>query len=452
MARAMTLVLAASFCGGCYHASSYSPASTQAKWRAMSASTGAGTRAPASTSTSSSTPGLTAEEVYALAVENSGEVIAADAAADVALAEVDEEKQIDNPQLRFTGFNVDDVMASQTAMNIGLRVPIPRPGSVRARAAAARHLAEGERAVSAETKRLLRSDVYKLFAELAKLEAEVTEAKKHTALAAERQAQIGARADMQVATALDVAMAEVTHAEAVHDEARLGDEIFAIEAELSRLAGLRGATDFAIDTSDLSLVDLELDREALIELAMASRPELRTVAAEVAAADAEVHVAKGEAWPWFDWAQIQYRASPNRDPAAFGFGVAINLPVFSWNRGAIKATKAAKRGRELEERARIMAVANEVDAALLRVEQTAARVTHVDRELMPKIDAARREAEAALRSGALDPVDASEIDERAVDAERLRLDALLEHREAVIDLETAVGAPLPGVRGKGGQP
>lgn len=450
MARALTLLVCASLCGGCYHAQNYSPATTQAKWRAIAADRGPGTQRPSPTP--SGTSGLTAEQVYELAVENSAEIATNQADAAVAEAEIGAERQIDNPQLRFTGFNVDDVMASQTQMNIGLRVPIPRPGSVRARVAAARHTAVGERAVAEETKRWLRSDIYKLFAELAKLKAELAEAKKNTTLIGERRTQIAARAQMQVSTALDVALIEVSYSEAVHDEARIADELSAIEGELSRLAGLRGANNFAVESGDLSLIDVALDREALIELAMASRPELRTVAAEVAAADAEVHVAKGEAWPWFDWAQIQYRSSPDRDPAAFGFGVALTLPVFSWNRGAIKATKAAKRGRELEERARIVAVANEVDAALLRVENTAARVTQLETDLIPKVEAARREAEAALAGGALDPLDASEIDERAVEAERLRLDALLEHREAVIDLETAVGVPLTGRHAKKARP
>jgi hypothetical protein len=120
--------------------------------------------------------------------------------------------------------------------------------------------------------------------------------------------------------------------------------------------------------------------------------------------------------------------------------------VFGWNLGEIKATRAYVRQRELEERARVAAVADEVDEAVARVEQTARRVLELERGLLPGIEAAAREADAALAAGALAPGEANQIATRVIAARRVHLVALFDHRDAVLDLEAAIGASLAAPR------
>lgn len=442
MARALMLV-ALSLGAACYHATPYSASSSQAKWRAMRSGTSTSGARPTAPSSGAV---LTVEQTYELALANNADVAALSAAADVAAAEVGAAKQIDNPQLRLTGFNVDDVLANKTQMNVGLRVPIPRPGSVRARVEGAKQLARGRQSVTEDAKRLIRARVYKLYARLAMLNEDLEQTESAMALRAERRDQIAARAELAAATKLDVAMADVLDARAKQDHAIVRDQIEVVEQELALIAGITAPVHFAADPAQFEVFDSELDREALTELAMTNRPELVNAHANLEAAKADAYVARGEAWPWFDWAQVQYRAERNSQPSAFGFGVAIALPVLSWNRGAIKASRALVRQRQVEENARIALVAGEVDRAAGEVERTARRVEEVERELLPQAEAATREAEAALASGALDPIVASEVDTQAVDARRVHLAALLAHREALIDLESVVGAPLPSAR------
>lgn len=439
MARTLMLV-ALSLGAACYHATPYSASSTQAKWRAMrsASSTSAGrTNPPAAGAV------LTVEETYELALSNNADVAALAAAADVASAQVGAAKQIDNPQLRLTGFNVDDVLANKTQMNIGLRVPIPRPGSVRARVEGAKQLARGQESVTEDAKRLIRTRVYKLYARLAMLNEDLEQTETAMALRAERRDQIAARSELAASTKLDVAMADVLDARAKQDHALVRDQIEVVEQELARIAGITTPVRFDADPEQLGVVDRELNRDELTELAMASRPELVTTHANLEAAKSEAYIARSEAYPWFNWAQLQYRAERNAQPSAFGFGVAIVLPVLSWNRGAIKASRALVRQRQLEDNARIALVAAEVDKAAAEVERTARRVMEVERDLLPQAEAAMREAEAALASGALDPIVASDVDTQVVEARRLHLAVLLAHREALIDLESVVGAPLP---------
>jgi hypothetical protein len=69
-------------------------------------------------------------------------------------------------------------------------------------------------------------------------------------------------------------------------------------------------------------------------------------------------------------------------------------------------------------------------------------VKDLETKLLPQIETATRAAETALAAGALDPVTASTVATRMVEARRTHITALLEHREAVIDLETAIGGAI----------
>lgn len=442
MARALILA-AALVLPGCFHARPYSSQRTVATWREMQAppSTGHATTSPGAEAPA---PGeaLDAEQAYAVALANSPDLAVLEARAEVAAAEVKAARQLDNPQLRLTNFNIDEAIADRPGLNVGLRVPIPRPGTVRARAQGAQAGAEAEASAAEDARRQLRAGIYRRFARLAMLTADLDHVTRAAELQAARRDQVGARVEQAVATRLDAALAGVAHAEARDEVARIRAEIDRIHGELELLLGTGGPHQFRVDPGELQVRDVALDRGALTEQAMAARPELRAVQSRVGEAEAEAYVARSKAWPWFDWAQVQYRAGPTSTPASFGFGVALTLPIFSWNRGEIRAARALVRQRTLEERAQIAAVAREVDEAVARVERTAARVRELERDLLPQVEAAAREAEAALAAGSLDAVKAQEIAARMLAARRIHGAALLAHREAVIDLEAAVGAPL----------
>ena len=440
MARAL-IVLAAVAASGCFHGHSYTPQRTVTTWREMQQPT----RAAASTSPAEApAPGqpLSADQAYQLALASSPELAAAEARAEVAEAGIQSARQLDNPQLRLTNFNVDDVVNSKPGMNIGLRVPIPRPGTIHAKVEGARLAAEGQRGLAEDAKRQLRARIFKLYARMAMLRADLEQHLRAGALRGGQRDLLGARASQSVATDLDVALAEVAHVQALDGAARIEGEMTRLAAELQRFLGAAEPPVMQADPAELKLRDLDLDRDALTERAMSTRPGLRLAQTLVGQAQAEVYLARSEAYPWFDWAQVQYRASPTSTAASWGFGVAMTLPVLSLNRGEIKASRALVRQREFEERAQIAAVASEVGEAIGRVEQTARRVKDLETRLLPQIETATRAAEAALAAGALDPVTANTVATRMVEARRTHLAALLEHREAIIDLETAIGGPL----------
>ena len=439
MARALTLLGLAGLTG-CFHAAPYSPAATQATWRSMQGRDGS-SPTPDTIATPSG-PGMTADEAYAMAIERNYAIVERASAAETAAAEVHAEKQLDNPQLRLTGFDVDNVIDRNTAVNIGLRVPIPRPGSVRARVAGAEQVAEGEAQLTEDAKRQLRAEIDRMFAQLAVHRADREHVVQAQALQAAYRDEMAARADQAISTRIDVAMADVRLAEAVQTAEEIDDAILAVEGQLRLLIGANEPVRFATDARTLEVITTPVDRDALVERALEARPELRATHAAKVAAESEVYVARGEAYPWFDWAQLQYRAAQGSPPTAFSLGVAINLPVFSWNRGAIRTARATVRQREREEQAKILEIAAQVTEAAARVERTAKRIDRLEHELLPQLEAAAREIEAAGAAGVLDPSAANDVDRRTIEARRMHLAAVLAHREAVIDLEAAVGGSI----------
>lgn len=438
MARALSLLLPL-LVGACFRPTPYSPATAPQQWRDMVDDPGTATRAEPPVPLDGP---LTPEQTLTLALAHDPELAMQRARTGTAMAEVGAARQIDNPQLRLTNFHVDEAAAGQPRLDVGLRVPIPRPGTVRARVAGAEQAAAVEHDLTDDAERRLRTRVSVLFARLAQRTADLEHTARAMQLRAERCDRLAERAEQAVATRVDVAMAEIELAEAKREHGEARHALAAVEDELARLAGVRGPVRFQVDPTQLGLVQVALDRDALTEHALASRPELRAAHASVEEAQAEAHVAKSRAWPWFDWAELQYRASPDATPATFSLAVAMELPMLSWNRGEIAASRARVRERRVRERSVIVVIAAEVDEAAAEVERTAARVVELEQELLPAIEQARREAHDALATGALDPLVANALDVRAVDARREHLAALLEHREAVIELEGVVGRPL----------
>jgi len=434
-------VIAALLVCGCFHAPGYSPQRSLATWREMQAATPAkaATR-PANTNTADDA--LTADQAYALALRNNPGLAVAEAEAEVAAAEVGAAKQIENPQLRLTNFGVDDAVRGTPGLNMALRAPIPRPGTVRARAQGARLAAEAAQGQTEAARRLLRAEIDRLYARLAMLHADLEEVIRAAALGDLRQQQIRERVERAVGTRMDLALAELARAEASDDASRLRDDLADTEAELARLIGPGAPRNYRVDPAALRVSDLVLDADALTERALRSRPELRATQTRVGEAAAAVYLERSKAWPWLSWAQVGYGLGSAASTIPVSFGLALDLPIFSWNRGEIRAARARQRQRELEDRAGVASVAAEVGEALARVERATARIAELEKTLLPTVDEAVREAEAALAAGALDPLTAGEVAARRVAARRLHLAALYERREAVISLEAAIGGRL----------
>ncbi|HEY8375858.1 MAG TPA: TolC family protein [Nannocystis sp.] len=427
----------------CAHASAPSPERALATWRDIQATANSSLRSLERTTPIGSGRALDAEQAYALALAHNPELAVTEAEVDVAEADIAAARQLDNPTLRLTGLRLDDIRQDRPEVNLGLRAPLPRPGSLRAKIDSARFRA-GEAQGAAEAARVqLRATIFRLFARLAWLTADLAEVERAAEIADARRRQLGQRVERALATGVDLALAAAAQSEAQDEVARLRDELARTRDELARIVAPGTSPHFRIDPRDLDVGPLDLDEAALTELALRRRPELRAAQSRVGEAEAAVRLARTEALPWIRWAQVSYHAGPESSPRALGFGVALDLPVLSWNRGEIRSARAVARQRRLEERAQVASVVGEVEAALARARRADARVREIEQNLLPRLELAAQEADAALAAGALDVLKVLDIEARRVAARRLHLAARFERRDALLELEAATGGPLP---------
>lgn len=444
MNRASSSILApAALLLACAHDPMLSPQRSIATWRDMQATANESLQSQGRAAPGREGAALDAERAYALALAHNPDLAVTEAEADVAEADIAAARQLDNPTLRLTRFRLDDALQDRARINVGLRAPIPRPGNLRAKVDGARFRAGDAHSLADAARVQLRATVFRLFARLAWLTADLAEVERAAELADARRRQVGQRVERALSTGVELALAAAAQSEAQDEVARLRDELARTRDELARIVAPGTSPHFRVDPRDLDVGAVDLDEVALTELALRRRPELRSVQSRVGAAEAEVRLARSEAVPWINWAQVNYYAGPESSPRAFAFGVAIDLPVLSWNRGKIRSARAVVRQRQLEERAQVASVAGEVEMALARARRADTRVREIERDLLPRLELAAQEADAALAAGALDVLAVLDIEARRVAARRLHLAARFERRDALLELEAAIGGPLP---------
>ncbi|MEZ4450386.1 MAG: TolC family protein [Nannocystaceae bacterium] len=376
-------------------------------------------------------------EALALAVERSPEVALEDVEAQLREAQVGVAKQLENPEVRITNIRPTPIQDNAN-LDVALRVPVPRPWTQRARVHEARLAAQAARSEVGESARRLRARVYDLFARLALARGEQALAERAIELRARRRVIVQSRVDKAVATRLDLQLEEVAVQESSAELRRLQDRAAAIEDELRRLCG-PGELRFVADPGELARPIDVADRRALVELALRQRPTLAGASTRVAEAETRATIARGSAIPWFRWAQVGY-AFPNAAAASWGVGFTVEVPLLSWRLGQVKSANAEVRMRRLAEEAAVAGIVHEVDEARGRALRSAERARALESGLVHDLDEALSLATQASDAGALDPLKVLDVELRRLDAQRRLLEAHYEHRQAVIDLEAAVGA------------
>jgi cobalt-zinc-cadmium efflux system outer membrane protein len=195
---------------------------------------------------------------------------------------------------------------------------------------------------------------------------------------------------------------------------------------------------------DQSLPESE---EQLIQRAMSARPDLVAYRLGLRRAEIDVMVARKERLSDF-WLLYQpYTLQDNRpfglkSPISWALGITAPMPVYNRNQGNIERAKINVTQTQVQLAQLERQVQDEVAEAGREFELSRAAVLEFDREVIP---ASRRVRDAAFRrwqggqTSILEYLDAQkEFNERVKDYR----DALVRHRRAMLDLNTAVGERL----------
>ncbi len=208
--------------------------------------------------------------------------------------------------------------------------------------------------------------------------------------------------------------------------------------------GLAGSGVDLVFTIGQDLSDAQIDARLISD-----SPELRARAADYRQAEAELRLAVSMQYPG-----IQLGPTYEKDiegSEGLGLGASIELPLFDRNQGGIAAKEALRERRRFEYVAALHELRARAFEARADVRRARAEVELEQRDALPLVQRTEALFEAALRAHELSVFEWLAARSRAIQARRDLLDALTRYASAVVDLDSAVGAPLVAVvnAGKG---
>lgn len=382
----------------------------------------------------------TVDELTAVALYFHSEFELARRHADTVRAGVQTAGEIPNPTLSVSpGYNTSSSRISPWIVGLGLDFTMETAGKRRHRTAEAQHRAEaaGLAVASAawKTREVVREAALALARarEERQVEAESAEALASLAVLMERQNKAGEVSTFDLAAVRMTAdRAKMAVAEAAGKEA----------VARVRLAAALGLPTPAVKTLELrmdsdSASSVAPDAQRARRAAMTGRADLLAALAGYSAAQAALQLAIAGQYPDL---QLGPGYEFDQDDNKWSLGLALTLPVFNRNRGAIaeamaRREEAAAAVRALQER-----IAAEVDAALADCLAAADRRKSADALLDTAVH--RLAAVEAMRTAG-ELASADVLTARA-EAARSRIEALnvrWEHRSALGRLEDALQRP-----------
>lgn len=227
---------------------------------------------------------------------------------------------------------------------------------------------------------------------------------------------------------------------------RLEADRFALQANLARLDAERARIRLFQEMGQaefpkVTYADpLEISEDRLIladpEKALSQRPEVAAALAQLEQARAALRLAQAEVRPSYD-ALFGYKRATGFDTVVGG--IEIGLPLRNRNQGNIESASAEIRAAEANLAAVRALVRAEVEAASVEYGIRRRQVTEFLARFREQAGETSRIAQAAYRLGGADLL-------RLLDAERVRIEielvnyrALMEYRQSIAALETAMG-------------
>jgi len=184
--------------------------------------------------------------------------------------------------------------------------------------------------------------------------------------------------------------------------------------------------------------------EELTSLALRCRPDLRAARLGVDRAAAEVNLQRAnrfdDIYLFYDPLTIQDNSVYRQQSAtSWAVGLTFSLPVFNRNQGNIARAQSNVGQSRLELEALERRVAAEVRLAEREYRRSRAAIEQLERDSLPRVQAATARAGAAFAAGQLSAAEYEERLDAAAEVTQALRDAVVRHRRSMGDLNTAVG-------------
>ena len=185
-------------------------------------------------------------------------------------------------------------------------------------------------------------------------------------------------------------------------------------------------------------------REALKQIGMRSRPDLAAYRLGVARADSEIRLAKANrvANPYLlvqPFTLQDNRPFGLKSPISYAVGLTTELPIFNRNQGNIARTSLNSSQTRIEFAQLERQVEHDIEFAIREFELSLDNAIQIDREVIPSARNVRDASRRRYQGGETNAIAFIEAQKSFNEVVKTYRDALVRHRRAMLDLNTAVG-------------
>jgi outer membrane protein, heavy metal efflux system len=187
--------------------------------------------------------------------------------------------------------------------------------------------------------------------------------------------------------------------------------------------------------------------ESLVARALKARPDLLAYRYGLGRARADVTLAQKNRYSDVYMLVQPYTYQNNtylglHSPTSWAVGVTASVPVFNRNQGNIQRAQVNVRQSHVELASQERQVVHDVEDAVRQFDLTRASVIEIENEVLPAARRVRDVALSRVRAGETNPEEFLEAQRQFNEVVKQYRDALIGHREDMLDMNTAVGVRL----------
>lgn len=325
-------------------------------------------------------------------------------------------------------------------LDFGVEQTIELGGKRGKRMSVAAALLEATRARRERVRTLVAQRVRRAYTLAVIANKRLASAREAEAIADEVKSFADQRLELGAGTLLEVNVASAARGRAVADRLAAEQTVRAARAELAAAVGDRTNAALAPSTDTIEWSVPTLTEDEFVARALSSRGDLTAAGADVAAAEAEVALARALGAP-----DVAVRVGRSRgwvdQETANRVGVSFSVPLFNRNQGGRAVAQAQMdRARTLETALRQI-VERDARAAFGRYRYAREAQDAFDRDVVEKLSENLALARESLRAGKIGLLEFNVVRRDLVETRRAFLDAMIEVAEARAAVDAAAGGP-----------
>ncbi|HEX9974076.1 MAG TPA: TolC family protein, partial [bacterium] len=229
--------------------------------------------------------------------------------------------------------------------------------------------------------------------------------------------------------------AKMWHAESKNDLARAIQNQGLARRKLAKRTSIAESAPLILE----ELPEVTQDLDELIKLAFENRPEIELVQQRIELANKQQKFEYLKLIPWLNFVDVSYHVEKDRYRDWGEFMAGINLPIFNWNLGNIKATHLAVKKKADESEAIKESIEEEVRSAYIIYKDLLLDWKNFKSSAEELISSAAAVVNEAKQHETLMPDEVVEMEWTIIDTQKLLTEKRQNVAHALIDLYFAIG-------------